>query len=275
MITIADLMTPEPLVVRLDTPIAECALLMTRFGHRHLPVVDDEGVLAGMVTDFAVFQRGGLVGDGKLWVPFEDGDESLTAADIADRVQVSASLDEPVEHAVRRMLASRQDFVVVLDERGHPAGLFTEHDGVRIAQSELLSSIDAEHIGSRPVRAVRPTDSAHAAWLIIMQYQVRHVVVVDEGLVVGVISVRDLIEDDVPRGRDLTCGEVLRRESVLTVPEGMPLRQVASLMIATKVGCLPVTDDAGRPTAVITRTDLIRALVGELQDEALFGGDDT
>ncbi len=46
-----DLMAEDPFRVTLDTSIREADELMRENGLRHLPVVDDEGVLTGILSD--------------------------------------------------------------------------------------------------------------------------------------------------------------------------------------------------------------------------------
>jgi len=48
---IAACMTPNPVTIGPDTPVVEAAALLRRHRFRHLPVVDQEERLTGMVTD--------------------------------------------------------------------------------------------------------------------------------------------------------------------------------------------------------------------------------
>jgi acetoin utilization protein AcuB len=51
MLTVNDLMTVEPLTVRLQTSLRDVIQLMKLEACRQLPVVDDSGRLVGMITD--------------------------------------------------------------------------------------------------------------------------------------------------------------------------------------------------------------------------------
>ena len=44
-------MTPEPVAVQPDETVAEAIEILEQHSFRHLPVVDEEGVLLGMVSD--------------------------------------------------------------------------------------------------------------------------------------------------------------------------------------------------------------------------------
>ena len=50
-VTVGDVMTKQPMVVGLDTPVREAAELMRSKVVRHLPVVDTAGHVLGIVTD--------------------------------------------------------------------------------------------------------------------------------------------------------------------------------------------------------------------------------
>lgn len=51
MMRVSELMTPTPVQVSADTPLATCARCMVRLGIRHLPVTGPNGRLVGIMTD--------------------------------------------------------------------------------------------------------------------------------------------------------------------------------------------------------------------------------
>ncbi|MBK8434184.1 MAG: CBS domain-containing protein [Chloroflexi bacterium] len=56
MFTVNDLMTTNPITILPELPLPEAADLMTAENCRHLPVVDEEGQLIGILTDRDVRQ---------------------------------------------------------------------------------------------------------------------------------------------------------------------------------------------------------------------------
>jgi CBS domain-containing protein len=48
--TVKEFMTPEPITIQPDTPIAYCLNLMSKGGFRHLPVIDPDGMPISIVS---------------------------------------------------------------------------------------------------------------------------------------------------------------------------------------------------------------------------------
>ena len=100
--------------------------------------------------------------------------------------------------------------------------------------------------------------------------QIRHLPVLDEGRLVGVVSQRDLLanslskllENDAGRQRRFLrtarVTEVMNCEPITVSPE-TPTEEAARLMLRHRIGCLPVLDSTGTPVGLLTETDLLRA----------------
>lgn len=260
MRTVRDWMTPTPEVVRLDTPIERCARILVHGQIRHLPVLDDEARLAGIVTDFDVFRHGTLLQtNDPLWVSFNADEEGLTAADIRTIQPLTAPPGAGLIETIEAQARHGSDATIVVDEDNRPVGVLTEHDVVRLAAAELPSSM---MMGDRPRPLFRLDwrDPAIDAWRMMTEHGVRHVIVEDDGHIDGVLSWRDLIAEDVPAGRSMLAGDAVRGDTVHTINPGTPLRDAAAIMVERGIGCLPVLQD-GQVIDVLTRADLTDAVI--------------
>ncbi|MCB9760975.1 MAG: CBS domain-containing protein [Alphaproteobacteria bacterium] len=271
METVADLMTPNPLVVNPSTPLATCARVMVRLGLRHLLVVSETGGLMGVLSDFSVFSRGGLAGThGELWIAFNDDDFDKTAGDVEISPVLTAKPDEPLMAALHRQMDQRQELLAVVDDAGVPVGVLTEHDAVRLAEIGVPSSATVASEATAKVITVDVNQPAWDAARTMRDADVRHLLVTEGGSLEGVISFRDLITAQIGPDSRLTVDDVLLRRPIVSVNPTTPLREAARLMAVHKVGCLPVLATDGGIRGVLTRSDLVGALVSELEDDALF-----
>ena len=98
--------------------------------------------------------------------------------------------------------------------------------------------------------------------------RVRHLPVVDEGRLVGILSHRDLLAASLTKAlefdgpsrrtflRSVEVGEVMARD-VATVGPDTTLADAARILVGRQIGCLPVLDSAGTLIGLVTETDLI------------------
>lgn len=112
---------------------------------------------------------------------------------------------------------------------------------------------------STEVEVIRPEAPAESAWHRLELRDIHHLVVVDHGTAIGVISARDLGEHAGATVRRRRLVSELMTPQMVTVSPGASLRHAARVMKGRGIGCLPVF--AG-PTLVgiVTTTDLLEAL---------------
>lgn len=136
MLTVQELMTPEPLSVEPDASAAEVTEIMRRLQVRHVPVIDGAGALVGIISDRDILRRSHDPGrvHGAEDLPLA----RLAAKDLMTYVVISVTPDTPVFEASRRMLDAKVSCLPVVD-KGRLVGILTEADYVR-----ALSFDDAE-----------------------------------------------------------------------------------------------------------------------------------
>ena len=138
---VAEVMTPNPETVSPKDPIRLAVRKMKSGGHRHLPVVDADGRLVGLIT-----QRDLLAAaDSSLAVRrLEDRVRLLGRVAVGDVMETHVSVvapDEAAAEAGRRMARHKIGCLPVLGEGGCLAGIVTEEDFLRWATEHMAAPI--------------------------------------------------------------------------------------------------------------------------------------
>jgi CBS domain-containing protein len=122
------------------------------------------------------------------------GQQSLNIAlhEIARRAPLHCGPDERLQGALVAMQQAQVGSIVVA-EGGKPVGIFTERDLLRLAASGKLdtSCTMASCMTPNP-RSLPGSATAAEAAILMAKLGIRHVIVVEEGRLAGVVSERDL-----------------------------------------------------------------------------------
>lgn len=135
--SIADIMSRDIVTLRLEQTLHDGNELMREHRIRHLPVLDDQGRLAGLLNQKVVLKEALRITDnfGAKRLAHHLGRIPLT--DVISREVLTLSLDTPLADAGRQLLAHRQGAMPVLDGEGHLVGILSSVDFVRLAVSLL------------------------------------------------------------------------------------------------------------------------------------------
>jgi CBS domain-containing protein len=119
-------------------------------------------------------------------------------------------------------------------------------------------------IMTRDVVVVSPTVSVGAAAHLMNRLKVRHLPVVDDRRLVGILSDRDLLKHE----SEVTCGEAMTAAPVTCSPQSS-VGRVAQLMLEHKIDSIPIVSLSGTLTGLVTSTDLLGLLVDREQAQVL------
>jgi acetoin utilization protein AcuB len=131
------------------------------------------------------------------------------------------------------------------------------------------------------VVTINPELRVERVWETMWRKQVRHLPVIKQDILVGIITDRDLKRALFPslpafevwkEGKPQPTGspgdlsaEAIMTKGAYTAKPTHTLLSAALRMLNEKIGALPVVDEAGKLVGILTETDLLKALVFILQ----------
>lgn len=273
---VSALMTRKPFTLAPDASLDEAMQLMDEHGLRHLPLTEG-GHLVGIVSDRDLLAATG-------WMPArvrelyqERGTDqrARTLREIVHPKVRTLSPDDTVVSAAVELVASKIGCLPVV-EHGELVGILTETDLVRAFADACRGgrqdpSVDPP-VAARMVRHARSVTSDTTlgeAGELLRVMDVRHLPVVQDGRVVGMVSDRDLRRaQGTNRGPDTPVDEVMSSDVSVIDPE-QPLSYAAELMLARRFGAVPVVDD-DRLIGIVTLTDLLDHCLEVLRDPVVL-----
>ncbi len=122
---------------------------------------------------------------------------------------------DPVLAIARRMREVNIGFVPICDRDGHPVGALTDRDlALRVCgEDRRASETRAAAVMTREIITCRDTDPIEAAEQLMARYRKSRMMIVDEdGRLVGVISLSDIVEEEDDRRAAETMRQVSERE---------------------------------------------------------------
>ncbi|HSD19323.1 MAG TPA: CBS domain-containing protein [Anaeromyxobacter sp.] len=122
---------------------------------------------------------------------------------------------DPVLAIARRMREVNIGFVPICDRDGHPVGALTDRDlALRVCgEDRRASETRAAAVMTREIITCRDTDPIEAAEQLMARYRKSRMMIVDEdGRLVGVISLSDVVEEEDDRRAAETMRQVSERE---------------------------------------------------------------
>lgn len=127
-LVVADVMTLDPVVVHIYTPIEKVSRLLSANSITGLPVIDDAGAVVGVIsqTDLVAVMESPV---GRLIRAEPSG---LCVGELMSSPAVTVPLTEPLVEAARVMLDSRVHRLVAVDDAGHAVGVLSAIDFVRL-----------------------------------------------------------------------------------------------------------------------------------------------
>lgn len=96
-----------------------------------------------------------------------------------------------------RLMAEKDVGALIVAEADEPLGIFTERDYIRklVLQNKSSSDTPIKDVMTPRILYVRPEQTVEDCMALMNEKHLRHLPVLHEGRVIGVISIRDVVHD--------------------------------------------------------------------------------
>lgn len=127
-LVVADVMTLDPVVIHVDASIEQAASLLSSNSITGLPVIDDTGALVGVISQTDLI----AVMDARVGRLIRTQPSKLCVGELMSSPAATVPLTGSLVEAARSMLDSRVHRLVAIDDAGHPVGVLSAIDFVRL-----------------------------------------------------------------------------------------------------------------------------------------------
>jgi CBS domain-containing protein len=293
---VSEVMTHEVITLSPGISIADAWRKMLDTLIKAMPVVDDDGLVLGMLTDDDLLERAGVQErlsvaeqlDAKtLEVELSElRKSSLKVGDVMTRPAITVRAHDALGVAARSMAKNGIKRLPVVDETGKLVGVLSRVDVLQLVTGKEARKISApkgaakilQDVMSPHFPVVRYNEGLAAIVDKIIECGCHRVIVVDfHGKAVGLISDSDVVARIQPEQRrgvlaalfghakvpasDVTA-EKLMSPGVLTAGPETILVEAAQTMMLSKRKWLVVVDETGCPIGLVDRHILLRAMIG-------------
>jgi IMP dehydrogenase len=177
-------------------------------------------------------------------VPAQVSTATMLTRDIQLAIPLMSAAMDTVTEARLAIAIAREGGLGVIHRNLSIEDQVTEVDKVKRSESGMI--VDPVTLG--------PDDLVGSALDLMAKYRISGVPIVDgQHRLVGILTNRDLrFEDD----RSRPVREVMTSEGLVTAPQGTTLEQAQTILGTHRIEKLPVVDDDGRITGLITVKDI-------------------
>jgi CBS domain-containing protein len=131
---------------------------------------------------------------------------------------------------------------------------------------ERAPALLAEQIMTTPVITLGPDAPLPDAWALFREHRFRHIPIVSpERRIVGMLAEWDLMRDAAGMGAAARVHHATIRPlvtaRVISATPNTEIREIAQLLYDRRIGAVPVLNATDYPIGIVTRSDILRALV--------------
>ncbi|HJU60173.1 MAG TPA: CBS domain-containing protein [Nitrososphaeraceae archaeon] len=205
--------------------------------------------------------------------------------DIMTKKLLTVDMDLPLEESIKIMLDNNISSVIVTDNEGYHKGIITKTDIVEYCAYHIKNKYIIKDSMIKKVYTVFPDENIHMIVLLMNTYKVSRIIVIDHNKPVGIVTSKDLLPissillestSNTKRTKNINSqrfipswlssiflAEDIMTRSPLTVSDNANLSDAAKIMIRNRISGLPVVNNRGLLSGIITKTDIVKTMYKE------------
>lgn len=271
MPTLKDIMTRTVISIREADSLLDAQQLMVRNNIERLVVIDDRNIPIGIITQKDMIKGLMNSGTGKSL-------DKIGVKSVMTKNPISLDSQESMKKASQIMTSKNISSIIAVDKMGRTVGIVTKSDVCRYLSTLDESEIPVKRFMSEKPITIGPNYSIFAAANVMSDRGFTRLIVIADKKPVGIVTLSDLV----PVGAALTSPD--KRLSIIMKGELIPSRMLSIMMvrnimtsdpftinenadivdaarIMTKhvISGLPVVNEKGILSGIITKTDLVKA----------------
>ncbi len=208
--------------------------------------------------------------------------DSIAVEEIMSTPVYAISPNKTLKSAAQFMIKHKVGSLPVIDNNDKLAGIITKHDMLKAFSSKFYDIFKVSDFMTENPAVVSPTHSIYYIIDVLLQSEMKRVIVVDEGRPIGIITRSEILftilgmSENFPTIRYTykhfrNIYELLGTHSILTASDIMvedpvtinhdeDLAMASDIMVKNRIECLPVVNSQGVLVGLISKDSVIKAL---------------
>jgi predicted transcriptional regulator len=241
-----------------NDPLSRCLELFKKELPPVLAVMDENGKYAGVIS--------------RRWINRSRLDPASTKVKALMRPAPKTDLETSLSKAAKMMIESGVRQLPVFEKK-KLVGFLTDENIIHGAVTQEWGNAEIKTIMTKAPYTIDGSRSVGAVLTTFRERGISHVPVLDEGKIIGIISIADVIEQIFTPRKKQTLGDIkgekvpmlnisakgIMTTPVITVPQETHLRDAEKKMHDQDISCLPVIAD-DRLVGIVTKLDFLEPI---------------
>ncbi|MEM2856289.1 MAG: CBS domain-containing protein [Candidatus Nitrosocaldaceae archaeon] len=249
----------DAITLETHNTLADARDLMIRYNISRILIVSN-GKPVGIITEKSIGKF--LLRDGRAL-------DELRLDQVMRRDLITVNEDASIETCAKLMIEHDISSLIV-DSK---ARIFTKSDLVRVYAQLFKNKKRVREYMTENVYTLKSTHSLHTVLSVMVKKKISRIIVIKDSKPIGIITARDLLptsmlvekEEEVTSGLTSNITHVLLAKDVMKKPLVINLDEdlatAAQIMVEKRIGGLPTVDNNNDLRGVITKTDILRAII--------------